>query len=110
MLWHKFRIASGTATVATAPLKIYYLLTIAWVLLCDIEYADQVMAVHGALLAPPGSIKHTGRYLVSVHSMPLQVPRLDDLANDLLVEAFASRAVKTIFLISSALAWLGICC
>ncbi|MES2238455.1 MAG: hypothetical protein V4500_11995 [Pseudomonadota bacterium] len=60
MSWHKIRIASSTATVATAPLKIYYLLTIAWVLL-DIEYADQVMAVHGALLAPPGSIKHTGR-------------------------------------------------
>ncbi|MES2238454.1 MAG: hypothetical protein V4500_11990 [Pseudomonadota bacterium] len=42
--------------------------------------------------------------------MHLQVPRLDDLADDLLVEAFAPRAVKTIVFISSALARLGICC
>lgn len=54
---------------------------------CGIEYAAQAMAVHGALLAPPGSKGARVGYLVSVRGTRLHVPRLDDIAADLLVEA-----------------------
>lgn len=53
---------------------------------CGIEYAAQAMAVHGALLAPPDSSARVG-YLVSVRGTQLHVPRLDDIAADLQVEA-----------------------
>jgi predicted hotdog family 3-hydroxylacyl-ACP dehydratase len=54
---------------------------------CGIEYAAQAMAVHGALLSPPGStIAKTG-YLVSVRSTKIHAATLDDIAADLLVEA-----------------------
>lgn len=54
---------------------------------CGIEYAAQAMAVHGALLAPAGSTSARVGYLVSVRSTQLYVPRLDDIAADLWVEA-----------------------
>jgi predicted hotdog family 3-hydroxylacyl-ACP dehydratase len=54
---------------------------------CGIEYAAQAMAVHGALLAPPDSSSARVGYLVSVRRTQLRVPRLDDIAADLLVEA-----------------------
>ncbi len=54
---------------------------------CGIEYAAQAMAVHGALLAPPDSPGARVGYLVSVRGTQLYVPRLDDIAADLLVEA-----------------------
>ena len=54
---------------------------------CGIEYAAQAMAVHGALLAPPDSTSSRAGYLVSVRGTQLHVPRLDDIAADLLVEA-----------------------
>ena len=54
---------------------------------CGIEYAAQAMAVHGALLAPPGSKGARVGYLVSVRGTRLLVPRLDDIAADLQVEA-----------------------
>ena len=54
---------------------------------CGIEYAAQAMAVHGALLAPPDSGSARVGYLVSVRGTRLHVPRLDDIAADLLVEA-----------------------
>ncbi|MBU1689823.1 MAG: 3-hydroxylacyl-ACP dehydratase [Gammaproteobacteria bacterium] len=54
---------------------------------CGIEYAAQAMAVHGALLAPPDSACARVGYLVSVRGAKLHVPRLDDIAADLLVEA-----------------------
>jgi len=54
---------------------------------CGIEYAAQAMAVHGALLAPPDSSSARVGYLVSVRGTRLRVPRLDDIAADLLVEA-----------------------
>ena len=54
---------------------------------CGIEYAAQAMAVHGALLAPPDSTSARVGYLVSVRGTQLHVPRLDDIAADLLVEA-----------------------
>ncbi len=54
---------------------------------CGIEYAAQAMAVHGALLAPPGSPGARVGYLVSVRGTQLRVPRLDDIEADLQVEA-----------------------
>jgi predicted hotdog family 3-hydroxylacyl-ACP dehydratase len=54
---------------------------------CGIEYAAQAMAVHGALLAPPASTRARLGYLVSVRGTKLHVPRLDDIAGDLRVEA-----------------------
>ncbi|MDP1682547.1 MAG: 3-hydroxylacyl-ACP dehydratase [Burkholderiales bacterium] len=54
---------------------------------CGIEYAAQAMAVHGALLAPPDSIGAWVGYLVSVRGTQLHVPRLDEIAADLQVEA-----------------------
>ncbi len=54
---------------------------------CGIEYAAQAMAVHGALLALPDSTRARVGYLVSVRGTQLHVPRLDDIAADLLVEA-----------------------
>ncbi len=53
---------------------------------CGIEYAAQAMAVHGALLAAPGSIGVKMGYLVSVRGAQLFVARLDDIRADLLVE------------------------
>ena len=54
---------------------------------CGIEYAAQAMAVHGALLAPPDSTCAEVGYLVSVRGAKLHVPRLDNIAADLLIEA-----------------------
>ncbi|WP_296447939.1 3-hydroxylacyl-ACP dehydratase, partial [Rhodoferax sp. UBA5149] len=65
------------------PLRAYNQLGAA----CGIEYAAQAMAVHGALLAPPDSSSARVGYLVSVRGTQLHVPRLDDIAVDLRVEA-----------------------
>ena len=54
---------------------------------CGIEYAAQAMAVHGALLAAPGSIGAKAGYLVSIRGAQLHVSRLDDIRADLWVEA-----------------------
>lgn len=54
---------------------------------CGIEYAAQAMAVHGALLAPPGRQAARVGYLVSARSTKLHVPRLDDIAADLEIDA-----------------------
>jgi predicted hotdog family 3-hydroxylacyl-ACP dehydratase len=54
---------------------------------CGIDYAAQAMAVHGALLAPYGITRARAGYLVSVRGVQLHVPRLDDIAADLLVQA-----------------------
>lgn len=54
---------------------------------CGIEYAAQAMAVHGALLAPRNNAGTRPGYLVSARGVRLHVPRLDDVAEDLLVEA-----------------------
>ena len=51
-----------------------------------IEYAAQAMAIHGALLAGTDDQPRQG-YLTSVRGVTLHVPRLDDLAGELLVEA-----------------------
>jgi len=52
---------------------------------CGIEYAAQAMAVHGALLAA-GAEPRPG-FLASVRGAVLHVGRLDDIDDDLVVEA-----------------------
>ncbi len=54
---------------------------------CGIEYAAQAMAVHGALLAPRASTRARVGNLVSVRGTQLHVPRLDDIAADLVIDA-----------------------
>lgn len=54
---------------------------------CGIEYAAQAMAVHGALLASPDRAAPKAGFLVSVRGVQLNVGRLDDIAEDLTVQA-----------------------
>ena len=53
---------------------------------CGIEYAAQAMAVHGALLATDGMPPRIG-YLTSVREVVLQASRLDDIEENLEIEA-----------------------
>lgn len=84
-VWDQQRIQCRASShrVADNPLRAYGRLGAT----CGIEYAAQAMAVHGALLAPPGSASARAGYLVSVRGTQLHVPRLDDIVADLLVEA-----------------------
>lgn len=84
-VWDQQRIQCRASSHRTAdnPLRAFSRLGA----VCGIEYAAQAMAVHGALLAPPGSIRARAGYLVSVRGTQLHVPRLDDIVADLLVEA-----------------------
>jgi predicted hotdog family 3-hydroxylacyl-ACP dehydratase len=53
---------------------------------CGIEYAAQTMAVHGALVASAaGSVAPQG-LLASVRGVQLQVTRLDDVGDDLIMQ------------------------
>ena len=54
---------------------------------CGIEYAAQAMAVHGALLAPADGLAPKAGFLVSMRGVKMEVLRLDDIAEDLTVEA-----------------------
>ena len=83
--WDQQRIQCRARShrAADNPLRAYGRLGAA----CGIEYAAQAMAVHGALLAPPDSTSARVGFLVSVRGTQLRVPRLDDIAADLLVEA-----------------------
>ena len=83
--WDEQRIRCRASSHRSAdnPLRAYGRLGSA----CGIEYASQAMAVHGALMAPPDSASARAGYLVSVRGARLHVPRLDDIADDLLVEA-----------------------
>lgn len=79
----RIRCRASSHRAADNPLRAYGRLGAA----CGIEYAAQAMAVHGALLAPPDATGARPGYLVSVRGARLHVPRLDDIAADLLVEA-----------------------
>lgn len=79
----RIRCRASSHRAADNPLRAYGRLGAA----CGIEYAAQAMAVHGALLAPPDGGSARAGFLVSVRATRLQVPRLDDIAADLLVEA-----------------------
>lgn len=82
--WDQQRIQCRAISHRSAdnPLRAYGRLSAA----CGIEYAAQAMAVHGALLAPDSPRSKAG-YLVSVRGTKLHVPRLDDIATDLQIEA-----------------------
>ena len=57
---------------------------------CGIEYAAQAMAVHGALNALKASYdppRPRAGFLVSVRGATLHIPRLDNLEDDLNIEA-----------------------
>ena len=54
---------------------------------CGIEYAAQAMAVHGALSAPADSAAPRAGFLVSVRGVQVNVTRLDDILEDLTVQA-----------------------
>jgi predicted hotdog family 3-hydroxylacyl-ACP dehydratase len=79
----RIRCRAGSHRAADNPLRAFGRLGAA----CGIEYAAQAMAVHGALLAPAGSIHPRVGYLASVRDIQLHVPQLDDIAADLLVDA-----------------------
>jgi predicted hotdog family 3-hydroxylacyl-ACP dehydratase len=79
----RIRCRANSHRAVDNPLRAYGRLGAA----CGIEYAAQAMAVHGALLAPPDNTGARPGYLVSVRGTHLHVPRLDDIAADLLVEA-----------------------
>jgi predicted hotdog family 3-hydroxylacyl-ACP dehydratase len=79
----RIRCRASSHRAADNPLRAYGRLGAA----CGIEYAAQAMAVHGALLSPPDSTSARAGYLVSVRGTRLHVPRLDDIAAELLVEA-----------------------
>ena len=83
--WDRQRIQcrANSHRAADNPLRAYGRLGAA----CGIEYAAQAMAVHGALLAPADGSNARFGYLVSVRGAQLHVPRLDDIAAYLLVEA-----------------------
>ncbi|MDM0031208.1 hydroxymyristoyl-ACP dehydratase [Variovorax sp. J22P271] len=51
-----------------------------------IEYAAQAMALHGGLLAAPGSQPSAG-FLASARNVRLSVARIDDIAGELQVHA-----------------------
>lgn len=53
---------------------------------CGVEIAAQAMAVHGRLVAGGGGSPAHG-YLASVRDVRLKVPRLDDIAGDIIVDA-----------------------
>jgi predicted hotdog family 3-hydroxylacyl-ACP dehydratase len=52
---------------------------------CGVEYAAQAMAVHGGLAS--GGKRPAVGYLASVRDLTCHVGRLDDLAEDLIIEA-----------------------
>lgn len=55
---------------------------------CGIEYAAQAMAIHGALVdKAAGSALGRRGMLAAVRSVVLNVERLDDIADDLIVSA-----------------------
>lgn len=80
------RCAAGSHRAADNPLRAFGRLGAA----NGIEYAAQAMAVHGVLLAQQAEAPGTGPqagFLVSARGVQLQVARLDDIADELLIEA-----------------------
>ncbi|HEU4458411.1 MAG TPA: hotdog family protein [Methylibium sp.] len=53
---------------------------------CAIEYAAQAMALHGGLVAPPGSAPRPG-YIASVRQVKSRIDRLDAIDGELVVVA-----------------------
>jgi predicted hotdog family 3-hydroxylacyl-ACP dehydratase len=82
--WDAQRIVCSTASHRSFdnPLRAHGRLATA----CGIEYAAQAMAVHGALLAGEDGAVRQGM-LASARGVQAQVARLDDIAEDLTIEA-----------------------
>ena len=83
----RIRCAAATHRAGDNPLRAHGRLAA----VCGIEYAAQAIAVHGALCAAgaghePALAPRMGM-LTSVRRLDLRVPRLDDIAADLLVQA-----------------------
>jgi len=78
----RIRCTASSHRAADNPLRAHGRLGVA----CGIEYAAQAMAAHGGLLAATDTSPRAG-YLASVRGVEWHVPRLDDLAADLSVEA-----------------------
>ncbi len=78
----RIRCTASSHRAAENPLRAHGRLGSA----CGIEYAAQAMAAHGGLLAAADTSPRAG-YLASVRGVDLHVPRLDDIAADLDVEA-----------------------
>jgi predicted hotdog family 3-hydroxylacyl-ACP dehydratase len=76
------RCAAVSHRAADNPLRAHGRLGAA----CGIEYAAQAMAAHGGLVAGEEAPPRAG-YLVSVRNVELHVARLDDIADDLRIEA-----------------------
>ncbi len=55
-------------------------------LLCGVEYAAQAMAVHGGMTSQPG-VKPRAGYLVGLRDVSCKGARLDDLPQDLIIDA-----------------------
>ena len=53
--------------------------------LCGVEYASQAMAVHGGLTG--GGTRPAAGYLASLRDLTCHVERLDDLTDDLIIDA-----------------------
>lgn len=53
--------------------------------LCGVEYASQAMAVHGGLTA--GGKRPAAGYLASLRDLACHVARLDEIAEDLVIDA-----------------------
>jgi predicted hotdog family 3-hydroxylacyl-ACP dehydratase len=81
------RCAASSHRASNNPLRAHGRLSAA----CGIEYAAQAMAVHGALCAPGAGHERAPAprrgMLTSVRGVQLRVPRLDDIAADLVVHA-----------------------
>ncbi|KAA0579567.1 hydroxymyristoyl-ACP dehydratase [Azospirillum sp. B21] len=52
--------------------------------LCGVEYASQAMAVHGGLTG--GGTRPAAGYLASLRDLACHVERLDDVADDLIID------------------------
>ena len=76
------RCTASSHRHADNPLRAHDRLGVA----CGIEYAAQAMAAHGALLATSTERPRAG-YLASMRSVNLQVMRLDDITDDLQIDA-----------------------
>ena len=73
---------------------------------CGVEYALQAMAVHGALIGGEGEPQPPG-YLASLRNLTLGTERLDDVGDDLLVEATALAREARSFIYSFTVAGGG---
>ncbi len=83
--WSEQSITCSSAThqLASNPLRVSSRLNAA----CGIEYAAQAMAVHGALLAPPGQSRPRAGFLVSVRGCQIHCKYLDDFKLALTINA-----------------------